>query len=236
MDRTKIFVSSTYFDLAQVREDIRTSISQMGHEPLLSEYSSFPTLPDIGTVENCKKAVQSCDLFVLIVGGRRLPNSNQSTDASAMALLNCARQFHEIAELAYSKSHSTDALYAQYFHVTELLLKAYLLAHNVNPWGHGIVELYKECRGLGLAISSEDRFGLENVVRLLQSGNENMAFRYFSLKSGSRPDLSWTREVVGQLMQVVAAFVESKKTAVPGVAVKMIMTFGKPVPKDSFSA
>jgi Domain of unknown function (DUF4062) len=71
MNRTRIFVSSTFFDLEQVREDIRTTITQLGHEPLLNEYPSFPVLPDLDTVENCKKAVRSCDLFVLIVGGRR---------------------------------------------------------------------------------------------------------------------------------------------------------------------
>jgi hypothetical protein len=71
MQKTKIFLSSTYFDLSQIREDIRATINQMGHEPLLNEYSSFPTLPDLNTIENCKKAVQCCDLFVLIVGGRR---------------------------------------------------------------------------------------------------------------------------------------------------------------------
>jgi hypothetical protein len=71
MSRTKIFVSSTFFDLEQIREDIRTTITQLGHEPLLSEYHSFPTLPDLDTIENCKKAVQASDLFVLVIGGRR---------------------------------------------------------------------------------------------------------------------------------------------------------------------
>lgn len=71
MNRTRIFVSSTFFDLAQVREDMRTSITLLGHEPLLNEYPSFPVLPDLDTVENCKKAVKSSDIFVLIVGGRR---------------------------------------------------------------------------------------------------------------------------------------------------------------------
>jgi len=71
VSRTKIFVSSTFFDLAQVREDIRNTILQMGHEPLLNEYPSFPVTPNIDTIENCKKAVRSSDFFVLIIGGRR---------------------------------------------------------------------------------------------------------------------------------------------------------------------
>lgn len=71
MSRAKIFVSSTFFDLAQVRDDIRTTILQLGHEPLLNEYPSFPVSPNVDTIENCKKAVRSSDFFVLIIGGRR---------------------------------------------------------------------------------------------------------------------------------------------------------------------
>ncbi len=71
MNRTRIFVSSTFFDLEQVRDDIRATIAQLGHEPLLNEYPSFPVLPNLDTIENCRKAVRSSDIFVLIVGGRR---------------------------------------------------------------------------------------------------------------------------------------------------------------------
>jgi HEPN domain-containing protein len=162
-----------------------------------------------------------------------MPKTNQNTDVSAMAILNYARQYHEAAEeLFHSKPRLTPVLNELYFHVTELLLKAYLRAHGGKPWGHEIGELYKECRGLGLKISSDDRFGLGNIITLLESGNEDMAFRYFSLKSGTEPELTWTREVVGQLMEVVAAFVESKKdTAASGVAAKATMVLGKPSPQ-----
>src|SRR2546426_7800651 len=69
MTQTKIFVSSTFFDLAQVRGDIRVTINSVGHEALLSEYPLFPTLPTFDTIENCRQAVRSSDIFVLIVAG-----------------------------------------------------------------------------------------------------------------------------------------------------------------------
>lgn len=72
MSKTRIFVSSTCFDLGQVREDIRALILKLGHEPLLSDYPSFPVLPDLGSIENCKRNVrENTDIFVLIVGSRR---------------------------------------------------------------------------------------------------------------------------------------------------------------------
>jgi len=112
----------------------------------------------------------------------------------------------------------------------ELALKAYLRAHNIKRRGHELSALYKECRGLGLKISADDRIGLGNIVGLLEEGNEDMAFRYFSLKGGGSPELSWTREVVGQLMQAVTAFVEPDGPAPPGPPIKIRFVVGKPRP------
>lgn len=66
-----VFVSSTCYDLRQVRADIKAFIESFGFSSMLSEYSSFPIDPDIGTVENCLNAVQEyATLFILVVGGR----------------------------------------------------------------------------------------------------------------------------------------------------------------------
>lgn len=66
-----VFVSSTCFDLSQVRADLRDFLISSGLDPVLSEYNSFPVNPDSSTVENCLEAVKRrADIFVLIVGGR----------------------------------------------------------------------------------------------------------------------------------------------------------------------
>lgn len=72
MRQLSIFVSSTCFDLKSLREHIRSEIAAWGHDPILSEYPSFPVSPDLSTVENCKKVVKDrADIFVLVVGGKR---------------------------------------------------------------------------------------------------------------------------------------------------------------------
>lgn len=72
MQPLSIFVSSTCYDLRALREHLRAEITTWGHDPVLSEYPSFPVSPDITTVENCKKVVRErADIFVLVVGGRR---------------------------------------------------------------------------------------------------------------------------------------------------------------------
>jgi hypothetical protein len=66
-----VFISSTCYDLKQVRSNLRTFVESMGFEAILSEFDSFPVDPNLGTFENCRKAVEDrADLFVLIVGGR----------------------------------------------------------------------------------------------------------------------------------------------------------------------
>lgn len=67
-----VFVSSTYFDLAQVRADLGDFIEkQLGYRVLISEDPSFPIDPYVDTVENCRRQVdESADVLVLIIGGR----------------------------------------------------------------------------------------------------------------------------------------------------------------------
>ena len=67
-----VFVSSTCYDLKQVRNDIRTFFQdQIGYDVLLSEYDSFPLNPQTDTVDNCLRVVdERADIFVLIVGCR----------------------------------------------------------------------------------------------------------------------------------------------------------------------
>jgi hypothetical protein len=71
MRKPSIFVSSTCYDLKQLRVDLYSYVEQAGFEPVLSEYPTFPVDPDETTVENCRKAVESrADVFILVIGGR----------------------------------------------------------------------------------------------------------------------------------------------------------------------
>jgi HEPN domain-containing protein len=100
------------------------------------------------------------------------------TPTRAQAYLNYAMQYHQAAEdLFVSNSQLNDVLYFLYFHTIELLLKALFRVHDREPWGHKITMLYTECVSLGLTIDpNDDRDGLQNIVRLLESGTKTWAF------------------------------------------------------------
>lgn len=66
-----VFVSSTFYNLKQIRADLKDFITTLGLTPVVSEYDSFPIDPTIPAVENCLKVVdENADIFVLIIGGR----------------------------------------------------------------------------------------------------------------------------------------------------------------------
>lgn len=70
--RPAVFVSSTCYDLKQIRQIIRDFIEDdLGYEAVLSEYDTFPIDPDMDTVNNCLRVVEErANIMVLIVGGR----------------------------------------------------------------------------------------------------------------------------------------------------------------------
>ncbi len=71
MPKTRIFISSTCYDLSQIRQDLKESLLAIGHEPIMSENKDFPVNPMASTQESCIEAVkQEADVFVLIIGNR----------------------------------------------------------------------------------------------------------------------------------------------------------------------
>lgn len=72
MSAPTVMVSSTFYDLRQIRADLAQFLEDdLGYTALLSEFPSFPVDPDKDAVENCCKRVEeNADILVLVVGGR----------------------------------------------------------------------------------------------------------------------------------------------------------------------
>ncbi|MGL1892575.1 MAG: DUF4062 domain-containing protein [Spirochaetaceae bacterium] len=69
--KPKIFISSTCYDLSQIRQDISDFFNSLGFTPILSDKSSFPINPNNDTLTNCIENVRNnADLFILIIGNR----------------------------------------------------------------------------------------------------------------------------------------------------------------------
>lgn len=92
MAKVNIFVSSTCYDLSQIRDDIKHCIVDLGHNPILSEMKDFPIDPKLSSTENCINAVKKeADIFVLIIGnkyGSVLESGKSITNTEFLTAIN----------------------------------------------------------------------------------------------------------------------------------------------------
>ena len=100
--RPVTFVSSTYFDLKQIRVDVRHFLEdELGHSALLSEQRTFPVDPSRALIENCVRSVQrQADLFVLIIG-TRYGSEDERTSKSVTNLEYLAARAKQIPIYAF---------------------------------------------------------------------------------------------------------------------------------------
>ena len=70
MARPRIFISSTYYDLKNVRADLERYIKDRGFDPVLNERGQIPYGSEEKPEEYCYKEIEHCDILVAIIGGR----------------------------------------------------------------------------------------------------------------------------------------------------------------------
>jgi len=70
MATPKVFISSTCYDLGEVRDALATFIKDYGFDPVISEHGDVFYHPDLHTHEACLHEVSNCQMLVLVVGGR----------------------------------------------------------------------------------------------------------------------------------------------------------------------
>ena len=70
MARPRVFISSTFYNLQQVRNDLENFIRDLGYEAVLNERGSVPYAHKERLEESCYREINTCDIVVAIIGGR----------------------------------------------------------------------------------------------------------------------------------------------------------------------
>lgn len=70
MASPRIFVSSTCYDLNEIRDNLYSFIESLNYIPVFSDKNDVFYHPDLHTHDSCIKEVETCQLFILIIGGR----------------------------------------------------------------------------------------------------------------------------------------------------------------------
>ncbi|HLJ12638.1 MAG TPA: DUF4062 domain-containing protein [Planctomycetaceae bacterium] len=69
-DRPRIFVCSTIYDFRDLRSALRHALAEYGLEVILSEHNDSSVQLGSKTYESWVEAIDTCDVFVLLIGGR----------------------------------------------------------------------------------------------------------------------------------------------------------------------
>lgn len=79
--KPRIFVSSTFYDLKYVREDISNFIKAHDFEPIMFEDGDIGYTPGKPLDESCYESMRSADMVILIIGGNYgSPSSGEEHD------------------------------------------------------------------------------------------------------------------------------------------------------------
>ena len=76
MAKPRVFISSTYYDLRYVREDLERFIISLGYEAIRHETGQIPYGKEAPLEESAYREVALCDIIVCIIGGRYGTDSN----------------------------------------------------------------------------------------------------------------------------------------------------------------
>jgi hypothetical protein len=70
MSKPRIFISSTFYDLRNVRSDIDRFIREQGYEPVLFEKGHVAYGKEGRLEDDCYREISGCDILINIIGGR----------------------------------------------------------------------------------------------------------------------------------------------------------------------
>ena len=80
MAKPRIFISSSFYDLKHIRSSLDVFITSLGFESILSEKGDIAYSPDQPPDESCYREAESCDILVLLIGGRYGSPSSREAD------------------------------------------------------------------------------------------------------------------------------------------------------------
>jgi hypothetical protein len=81
MAKPRVFLSSTFYDLKQVRADIDMFIENIGYEAVRNEEGDIPYGKDDALEEYCYKEIKNIDILISIIGGRFGTESKRNTSS-----------------------------------------------------------------------------------------------------------------------------------------------------------
>lgn len=182
MASTKVFISSTCYDLSVLRAELRNFVLSLGHEPMMSEYADVLYDPRIHTHTSCVNEVNNCDVMVVIIGSRfggtSVPQALDQVDLSVLQEASKDPSF-----LAEDKPISITQL--EVLKAIENNIPIYTFVEKKLYYEHEVYEKNKDKQEVikNMVFPSIDKpdtapyiFGFLNYIRRRKSGNQFFQF------------------------------------------------------------
>lgn len=97
MAKPRVFISSTFYDLKQVRSDLDNFIETIGYETIRNEEGNIPYGKEEALEEYCYKEIKNIDIFVSIIGGRFGSESlRQNNSISQIELITALKEEKQV--------------------------------------------------------------------------------------------------------------------------------------------
>lgn len=90
MAKPRIFLSSTFYDLRQIRNDVDIFIDNLGYDIIRNEEGDIPYGKDEALEEYCYKEIKGIDILVSVIGGRFGSESKRGNNSISQIELKTA--------------------------------------------------------------------------------------------------------------------------------------------------
>ncbi|MGI6208264.1 MAG: DUF4062 domain-containing protein [Anaerolineae bacterium] len=149
MARPRVFISSTFYDLRQVRSELERFCRELGYEPVLNERGLIPYGSSDTLEEYCYREVELCDILVSVIGGRFGTHSREAPYSISQMELKKAfelgKQIYIFVERAVYSEFSTfrrnkGLTEVQYNYVDDVRVYQFLEELHSLPRGNPIAE------------------------------------------------------------------------------------------------
>lgn len=111
MAKPRVFISSTYYDLRAIRSDLEKFIIEIGYEPVLFEHAHIHYMRTEALENSCYREIHSCDIVIVILGGRygsiSQDKSNSITHNEINTALKEGKQIYLFVDKAVHSEYRT---------------------------------------------------------------------------------------------------------------------------------
>jgi len=108
MAKPRIFISSTYYDLKHIRNNIETFVESLGYEAVLFESGDIPFHHDAPLDESCYGEIHNSHMLVLVIGGRYGSPTSGSKKITAKEKEKSYEVYNSVTKKEYETARERD--------------------------------------------------------------------------------------------------------------------------------